>query len=68
MAFSKNVSSSTDNIGYIIPRVVVDHFLEEYRCHGRYRGVPSPGFNTQTLENVYMRRQLQVTTQGNCAD
>lgn len=60
VAFSKNSSSATDNIGYIIPKQVVDHFLDEYRGNGTFRGVPSAGFNTQTLENIYMRRYLRV--------
>lgn len=60
VAFSKNVSSSTDNIGYIIPHRVVDHFLAEWRNHGTYRGVPSAGFLTQDMENPAQRAFLKV--------
>ncbi|GLC34013.1 hypothetical protein PLESTB_000828600 [Pleodorina starrii] len=60
VAFSKNVSSSTDNIGYIIPHRVVKHFLEEAEQRGTYRGVPSPGFHTQDLENPAQRAYLKV--------
>jgi hypothetical protein len=31
------VSSSTDNIGYVIPRRIVEHFLHEYTTHGCFR-------------------------------
>lgn len=62
VAFSKNVASSTDNIGYIIPHRVVAHFLEEAaaRPTSTYRGVPSPGFSTQDLENPAQRAYLQL--------
>eukprot|EP00386_Alphamonas_edax_P006293 GDKI01020425.1.p1 GENE.GDKI01020425.1~~GDKI01020425.1.p1 ORF type:complete len:548 (+),score=159.47 GDKI01020425.1:159-1802(+) len=60
VAFSKNVSSSTDNIGYVIPYLVVKHFLTEYEMHGTYRGVPSLGFVTQDLENPAQKKFLKV--------
>ncbi|GFR42650.1 hypothetical protein Agub_g3587 [Astrephomene gubernaculifera] len=60
VAFSKNVSTSTDNIGYIIPHRVVKHFLAEAETHGCYRGVPSPGFLTQDLENPAQRAYLRM--------
>ncbi|KXZ51680.1 hypothetical protein GPECTOR_11g131 [Gonium pectorale] len=60
VAFSKNISSSTDNIGYIIPYRVVKHFLAEADLHGSYRGVPSPGFLTQDLENPAQRAFLKM--------
>ncbi|GIL46280.1 hypothetical protein Vafri_3303, partial [Volvox africanus] len=60
VAFSKNVSSSTDNIGYIIPHRVVKHFLEDAEAYGTYRGVPSPGLLTQDLENPAQRAYLKV--------
>lgn len=60
VAFSKNVSSSTDNIGYIIPFPIVEHFLSEYRDRGAYQGVVSPGFYTQPMENPAQQQYLQV--------
>ncbi|WIA37202.1 hypothetical protein OEZ86_014154 [Tetradesmus obliquus] len=60
VAFSKNVSSSTDNIGYIIPFPIVEHFLSEYRARGVYQGVVSPGFYTQPMENPAQQQYLQV--------
>lgn len=64
MAFSKNVSSSTDNIGYIIPFPIVEHFLSEYRARGVYQGVVSPGFYTQPMENPAQQQYLQVSQSG----
>mmetsp|Transcript_37567 Transcript_37567/g.83659 ORF Transcript_37567/g.83659 Transcript_37567/m.83659 type:complete len:631 (-) Transcript_37567:577-2469(-) len=60
VAFSKNVSSTTDNIGYIIPLQVVRHFLDEYEALGKHRGVPSGGFQVQEMENPAQRAYLQV--------
>lgn len=60
VAFSKNVSSSTDNIGYIIPYAIVEHFLSEYMAHGSYQGICSPGFYTQPMENPAQQQYLKV--------
>ncbi|MEW5310963.1 MAG: hypothetical protein WDW38_002714 [Sanguina aurantia] len=62
VAFSKNVSTSTDNIGYIIPWRVVEHFMTEAAsgAGATYRGVPDPGFSTQDMENPSQRTFLKV--------
>lgn len=62
VAFSKNVSTSTDNIGYIIPWRVVEHFMTEAATGdgASYRGVPDPGFSTQDMENPSQRTFLKV--------
>lgn len=41
VAFSHIKGAS--NVGYIVPHCVVQHFMNEYRTHGRFRGVPLPG-------------------------
>jgi hypothetical protein len=64
VAFSKNVSSSTDNIGYIIPYPIVEHFLSEYRTAGAYQGVCSPGFYTQPMENPAQQHYLKVSSRS----
>ncbi|KAI8469348.1 MAG: DegP-type protease [Monoraphidium minutum] len=60
VAFSKNVGTGTDNIGYIIPSLVVQHFLDEYRQRGTYRGLCSPGFYSQPLESPAQQHYLKV--------
>lgn len=47
VAFSKSIQSNADNIGYIIPYCVVEHFLSEYLAHGSYNGIVGVGFFTQ---------------------
>ncbi|KAK9868621.1 hypothetical protein WJX84_008840, partial [Apatococcus fuscideae] len=58
IAFSKLTSG--DNIGYIIPSQVVQHFLNQYEMHGEYRGCCSEGFRWQEGENAHLRSYLQV--------
>lgn len=58
VAFSKLVHA--DNIGYIIPSSVVQHFLQEYREHSEFRGGASLGFRWQEMENTHMREFLKV--------
>jgi hypothetical protein len=60
VAFSKNSSSSTDNIGYIIPAAVVAHFMEEFNAWGSFRGLVAAGFYTQPMENPAQQHYLQV--------
>ncbi len=36
VAFSK--LSNADNVGYIIPWIIVQHFRAEYETHGTFRG------------------------------
>ena len=58
VAFSKSVGAGTDNIGFIIPSLVVRHFLDEYDRHGCFRGLVSPGFLSQPLESPAQQRYL----------
>jgi hypothetical protein len=53
VAFSKSVQSNADNIGYIIPYCVVEHFLSEYLALGSYNGIVGVGFYTQVSTDVH---------------
>eukprot|EP00200_Dunaliella_tertiolecta_P008793 CAMPEP_0202381808 /NCGR_PEP_ID=MMETSP1127-20130417/38897_1 /ASSEMBLY_ACC=CAM_ASM_000462 /TAXON_ID=3047 /ORGANISM="Dunaliella tertiolecta, Strain CCMP1320" /LENGTH=681 /DNA_ID=CAMNT_0048980879 /DNA_START=32 /DNA_END=2077 /DNA_ORIENTATION=+ len=63
VAFSKS-TGNVDNIGYVIPWRVISHFYEEYEAIGLYRGVPSPGFTTQDLENPAQKKYFKVPEGG----
>eukprot|EP00741_Cyanophora_paradoxa_P007220 tig00001094_g6985.t2 len=52
--------ADADNIGYIIPVPVIEHFLKDIAVHGRYTGLCSIGFYWQALENEQFRRSLQM--------
>lgn len=58
VAFQVLGRDDAENIGYIIPAEVVEHFLEDYTCHGHYMGFGTCGFSTQPLENAAMRVAL----------
>ena len=49
-----------ENIGYVVPVSVVQHFLEDIRRHGRYTGFCSLGARMALLENPAQRRLLQL--------
>eukprot|EP01025_Chloroclados_australasicus_P065313 TRINITY_DN8908_c0_g2_i2.p1 TRINITY_DN8908_c0_g2~~TRINITY_DN8908_c0_g2_i2.p1 ORF type:complete len:346 (-),score=34.01 TRINITY_DN8908_c0_g2_i2:661-1698(-) len=52
--------NTADNVGYIIPYHIVDHFLFEYKQYGKFRGMCSTGFLYQVLENAHLRDSLQM--------
>lgn len=58
VAFQKGTEAGTDNIGYIIPMPVVEHFL---KCcaSGRF-GFADPGFTWNCLDNPSLRGLVQV--------
>ncbi|GMH41469.1 hypothetical protein BSKO_09379 [Bryopsis sp. KO-2023] len=62
VAFSK--ITHADNVGYIIPWLIVEHFLEEYKKHGTVRGSCSSGFRFQDMENNHLRVFLKVPEGG----
>ncbi|CEM35896.1 unnamed protein product [Vitrella brassicaformis CCMP3155] len=61
IAFSSLQEEDVENIGYVIPISVVEHFLTDCQRNGRYTGFGDPGFSVKTLENQDMRRALGLT-------
>jgi S1-C subfamily serine protease len=58
VAFSRR--RHAESIGYIIPYVVVEHFLESYKRHGLFTGLCCMGMLVQRLENPSLRSFLKV--------
>eukprot|EP01125_Pyxidicula_operculata_P001953 TRINITY_DN1190_c0_g1_i1.p1 TRINITY_DN1190_c0_g1~~TRINITY_DN1190_c0_g1_i1.p1 ORF type:complete len:503 (+),score=91.25 TRINITY_DN1190_c0_g1_i1:520-2028(+) len=52
--------AGADNIGYIIPPPVINHFLTQYHLHKNYTGFPQLGIHWQPLENASMRENLKL--------
>ncbi len=48
---------------YVIPDVIVRHFLDEYERHNSFRGCCSVGFRWQDIENAHLRESLGVRIQ-----
>eukprot|EP00929_Paragymnodinium_shiwhaense_P022783 TRINITY_DN14450_c0_g1_i1.p1 TRINITY_DN14450_c0_g1~~TRINITY_DN14450_c0_g1_i1.p1 ORF type:complete len:575 (-),score=67.73 TRINITY_DN14450_c0_g1_i1:184-1908(-) len=56
VAFQSLHLEQAENIGYVIPTVVITHFLDDLLKHGRYTGFPTLGIVSQTMENVHLRQ------------
>jgi len=50
-----------ENIGYVVPVTVVQHFLEDIQRHGNYTGFCSLGITLNLLENTSFRKSLGMT-------
>lgn len=62
MAFQSLSSDQAENIGYVIPTVVIMHFLSDLLKHnGTYTGFPTLGIETQTMENAQLREAFGMT-------
>jgi len=60
IAMQKIRSDEIDNIGYLIPTVIVKHFLEDIE-DGHYDGFPETGFIVQNMENPSMKAKFGMT-------
>jgi hypothetical protein len=58
VAFQSLKEEDAENISYVIPTPVVEHFLEDYKRNGEYTGFPMLGAEWQKLENPAQRRSL----------
>ena len=61
VAFQSLTDEDIENIGYVVPVNVINHFLEDIRRHGKYTGVCGLGVRLQALENEAIRRQKGMT-------
>jgi len=60
VAFQSFGAEEAENIGYIIPTVVVMHFLNDMLRHGKYTGFPTLGVEVQTMENPHLREAYSM--------
>ena len=56
IAFQSYAGSDAENIGYVIPVPVIEHFLQDYEVHGTFTGFPSIGIQWQKMESEALRR------------
>ena len=59
IAFQGWAAKEADNIGYIIPTPIIEHFLKDVEDK-KYDGFPSLGVKTQKLESETLRNFYQV--------
>lgn len=60
IAFQSLKHEDAENIGYIIPTPVIQHFITDYERNGAYTGFPCLGVEWQKMENPDMRRALKM--------
>ncbi|KAL4419940.1 hypothetical protein ABPG75_007038 [Micractinium tetrahymenae] len=58
IAFQSLKNEDTENISYIIPTPVIEHFINDYERNGRYTGFPSMGVEWQKMESPVLRQAL----------
>eukprot|EP00903_Cladosiphon_okamuranus_P015248 g14092.t1 len=62
VAFQSLDGSDVENIGYVVPVNVLEHFLEDVRRHnGKYLGFPRLGITHQHLESPALRGSLRMS-------
>ena len=47
-----------ENIGYVIPTPVMEHFINDYQRNGQYTAFPALGVEWQKMESPFMRKAL----------
>ena len=58
VAFQSLKAEDAENIGYVIPAAVVEHFLTDVDRNGKYTGFPALGIEWQRLESPFLRESL----------
>lgn len=63
VAFQSLKHEDAENVGYIIPTPVVQHFINDYERNGCYTGFPTVGIEWQKLESLDLRLALKMRTE-----
>jgi len=63
IAFQSMRGEDAENIGYVIPTPVVEHFLVDYERNGKFTGFPMLGISWQTMESPALRAVLKMTSE-----
>ena len=50
-----------ENIGYIIPPPVIQHFITDFERNGRYTAFPALGVEWQKMESPFLRKALGMS-------
>jgi len=61
IAFQSFAGSDVENIGYVVPTPVIDHFLSDYKRNKKFTGFPSLGIQWQNLESKDLREASGMT-------
>lgn len=64
IAFQSLKDGDTENIGYVIPAEVIEHFVAGFHRHGCYAGFGHHGFAWQPLDNRALREAVGASQGG----
>lgn len=62
VAFQSLSSEDTENIGYVVPVNVIQHFLQSVEKFGSYQGVCGLGCKLQGTENEWLRQHFNLSS------
>lgn len=62
IAFQSLKHEDAENIGYVIPTPVMEHFINDYERNGHYTAFPALGVEWQKMESPFMRKALGMQT------
>lgn len=54
--------SDVENVGYVIPTPVVNHFLTDYLANGKFTGFPALGIQWQRMESDALKQAYKMKT------
>lgn len=60
IAFQSLSGSDAENIGYVIPTPVIQHFLTDFRRNGQFTGFPVMGMKWQRMESHALRSAYKM--------
>lgn len=60
IAFQALSGSDVENVGYVIPTPVVNHFLMDYQKNGHFTGFPALGIQWQRMESEALRKAYKM--------
>ncbi|MCO5573392.1 hypothetical protein L7F22_027163 [Adiantum nelumboides] len=63
IAFQSLKHEDAENIGYVIPTPVINHFINDFERNGDYTGFPILGIDWQKIENPDLRKSLGMESQ-----
>ena len=63
IAFQSYAGSDAENIGYVIPTPVINHFLDDFQRNGAFTGFPALGIQWQRMESEALRAACGMSAQ-----
>lgn len=57
-------NDDAENIGYIIPPPVIQHFISDFERNGRYTAFPALGIEWQKMESPFLRKALGMSVRS----